>query len=307
MQHPPVELVALFRRKPEVLDGGLEVLDEDFVREDLVRLTAAARASGSSWDDIAAEFGAPARAHPSGVVYRTAAEVVFRATQYAVARLTGSSRREPPLTWPCPGCGQEVTDRAATGRPAHVELGHAPGCARLARDQAADDERRRRQLPQLILDSKPPTGPMQRHRLRQNVIDDCPRCGWHGYFSDYVTVGGDWAAALCDGCFADLDPGITVTWQFYSAARWGGGEPFAVIRHRTRSDFDTSSGAAQIMTWRLWWEHTPKLVDEAHGRDVGDIREIGQGSAEQIAARLAARNWPPGAASLPWVAAACPR
>jgi hypothetical protein len=47
-----------------------------------------------------------------------------------------------------------VTDRAATGRPVHTELGHAPGCAQLARDQAADADARQDRLPGLILHSE---------------------------------------------------------------------------------------------------------------------------------------------------------
>ena len=62
-------------------------------------------------------------------------------------------------------------------RPVHVEHGHAPGCARLARDQAAEDARRRKQVPGLILDTEPAAGPVQRHWLRERIPDDCPRCG----------------------------------------------------------------------------------------------------------------------------------
>jgi hypothetical protein len=45
------------------------------------------------------------------------------------------------------------------------------------------------------------------------------------------TVDGDWITAICDDCYADLHPGITVTVKFFSA-RFGRGEPFAVIRQR---------------------------------------------------------------------------
>ncbi len=45
------------------------------------------------------------------------------------------------------------------------------------------------------------------------------------------------------------------------------------------------------MTWRLWWEHTPMLVEEAHGGADEEIAEIGRHEAEQITAELAARNW----------------
>ncbi len=112
--------------------------------EDLVRLTAAARADGSRWDAIAAACGVQTYKDLTGVVYRitgeTGAELLFHATQYSTYKLTHGSRYYPPLTWPCPGCGQQVTDRAATGVPAHVEHRHTPGCARLARDQAAAAE-----------------------------------------------------------------------------------------------------------------------------------------------------------------------
>jgi RNase P subunit RPR2 len=59
---------------------------------------------------------------------------------------------------------------------------------------------------------------MQRHWLRERITDDCPRCGWHGYFHHYIaTVGGDWATAVCDDCYADLHPGVTVAVRYFSA------------------------------------------------------------------------------------------
>jgi hypothetical protein len=181
------------------------------------------------------------------VIYRitgeTGEELLFPATQYAVGQLAGGERRFPPLTRACSGCGQRVTDRAAAGRPVHVEHGHGPGCARLARDQAAGDQRRREQVPGLILDSEAAAGPVQRHWLRERITGDCPRCGWHGYFHHYLaTDEGDWAAAVCDDCYADLHPGITVAVKFYAAQVPGfvprGGEVVAVIRQRDRSDHD---------------------------------------------------------------------
>jgi predicted RNA-binding Zn-ribbon protein involved in translation (DUF1610 family) len=148
----------------------------------------------------------------------TGAELLFSATQYAVEQLTGGQRRWPPVAWVCPGCGQQVTDRAPDGRPVHVEYGHAPASARLARDKVAEDQRRREQVPGLILNSEPAAGPVQRHWLRERITDDCPRCGWRGYFHHYLaTVDGDWAAAICDNCYADLHPDITVTVKFYAA------------------------------------------------------------------------------------------
>jgi hypothetical protein len=100
--------------------------------------------------------------------------------------------------------------------------------------------------------------------------------------------------------------------KFFSA-RWpGDGRPFAVIRQRDRSDHDYPDighfpDIGQQMTWRLWWEHTSKLVEEAHGGADEDIAEISRAEAEQITAGLAARYWPPDAARLPWVAYAYPR
>ena len=49
------------------------------------------------------------------------------------------------------------------------------------------------------------------------------------------------------------------------------------------------------------------LVQEAHGGADADITAISREEAEQITAGLAARNWPPDAARLPWVASAYPR
>ncbi len=97
------------------------------------------------------------------------------------------------MSWPCPGCGQQVTDRSHADRPVHVEHGHGPGCARLAGDQAADDQARRDRLPGLVAGSQvDPAGPAQRHRLAERIEDDCPRCGWHGYFHHWIApIGGD--------------------------------------------------------------------------------------------------------------------
>jgi hypothetical protein len=91
-----------------------------------------------------------------------------------------------------------------------------------------------------------------------------------------------------------------------------GGEPFAVIRQRDRSDhaypgFGRFPDTGQQMTWQLCWEHTSKLIEEAHGGADEDIAEISRAEAEQIMARLAARHWPPDAARLPWVLSAYPR
>ncbi len=140
---------------------------------------------------------------------------------------------------------------------------------------------------------------------------------WHGYFHHYLTtVDGDWAAAICDNCYADLRPAIAVTVRFYAARvpRFlpGGAEAVAAIRQRTRSDHDYPDighfpDIGQQMTWRLRWEHTAMLVDDARGNCSYDLDEISRDEAGQIAAGLAARHWPPDVARLPWVTSAYPR
>jgi hypothetical protein len=298
---PVTELAAYFQSKTKVPD------------EDLVRLASAARAAGGSWEAIAAACGvresrdaAGIVSQPSGIIPSAPAGLLFQATQRSLEKLTGS-RRYPPLTWPCPGCQQQLTDRAAAGRPAHIEHGHAPGCAQLAHDQAADAAARRARLPRLIESSDPAAGPLQRHRLTGRITDDCPRCGWHGYFDEHVaTIGGDWSAVVCDDCYADLCPGITVTVAFFSARSPWDQEPFAVIRQRTRSD-ERFPDIGQMMIWQLCWEHTPMLVDDARGNCDDDIVAISRHDAEQITAGLARRYWPPDAAQLPWVTTAYPQ
>jgi hypothetical protein len=305
------ELAAYFRRWRE--PPGAE----------LVRLAAAARAVGSRWDAIAAACDARDDPDPAAVVYRPfglipgqGAGPLFRVTQHAIHELTGSDSGYLPLTWPCQGCGRQITDRAANGRPVHIEHGHAPGCARLARDQAADDQRRRDRLPRQIVHSEDPVGPVQRHWLAERITDDCPRCGWHGYFHHYLaTVDGDWATAVCDNCYADLHQGITVTVTFYAARvpRFDprAGEAVAVIRQRDRSDHDYPGighfpDIGQQLTWQLSWKHTTMLIDDRRGNCEWDLAEISRAEVEQIAAGLAARHWPPDAARLPWVVSAYP-
>ena len=284
--------------------------------QELIRLAAAARAGGNRWEAMAAACGIQTYQDLAGVMYRitggTGAELLFAATQFAIGQVTGSRNYYSPLTWICPDCRCQVTDRAPAGRSVHVEHGHSPGCARLVREQAADDQRRRDRLPGLILESEPAVGPVQRHWLRERITGDCPRCGWHGYFHYYIaTIGGDWAAVVCDDCYGDLHPGITVTVRFFSA-RWpDDGRPVAAIRQRTRSDHDYPDighfpDIGQAITWQLWWQHTPLLVDDRRGNCIEDIAEISRAEAEQIAAGLAARSWPPDAARLPWVISAYP-
>jgi hypothetical protein len=149
---------------------------------------------------------------------------------------------------------------------------------------------------------------IQRHWLAGRITDDFPHCGWHGYFHRHLaTIDGNWANTVCDDCYADLmGPGHQVTVTFFSARSSGSREPFAVIRQRTRSD-DPYPDRGQQMTWRLCWEHTSMLVEEADSDADAGIGEITRAEAEQITAGLAAQYWPPDAARLPWVACAYPR
>jgi hypothetical protein len=251
------ELAAYFRARTPVPDG------------ELIRLTSAARAGGHTWAGIAAGCGVKTSPDtgsvvslPSGRIPHTGAGLLYRAAQGAVERVTGS-RRYPPLTWPCASCGRQATDRAGARRPIHIEHGHAAGCARLGHDQAADTAARRTQLPALIATSEPAAGALQRHRPIRPVIDDCPRCGWHGYFHEYLaTIGGDWGNAACDNCYADMHPAITVSVRFFSARGAADSKPFAVIRERTRSDYRFPD-LGQQLTWQLSWEHTTLLVEDA--------------------------------------------
>ena len=147
---------------------------------------------------------------------------------------------------------------------------------------------------------------MQRHWLAERIEDDCPRCGWHGYCCHYIaTTDRDWSNGVCDNCYADLHPDITITVRYLSACSPLDGEPVAVIRQRTRSDREFPD-LGQMLTWRLCWKHTPMLVDDRRGNCEQDIAGISRQQAEQIAAGLAVGHWPPDAARLPWVASAYP-
>lgn len=293
---PVTELATFFASKTTVPD------------EDLVRLTSAARAAGHRWAAIAAACGITTSqdtygviTQPGGASATTPAEFLFLGIQHATENLTGS-RRYPPLTWPCPTCRRQVTDRAPVGRPTHVEHGHGADCARLARDQAADLADRRARLPALIEDSEPARVALQRHQLSTAIIDDCPRCGWHGYFHTHLaTIDGDWGTAVCDNCCADLAPYITVTVAFFSARLPDSRQPSIVIRQRTRSDHRYTD-IGEEMTWRLSWEHTTLLTEDTRGDGIHHIAEISRGRAEQIMADIASHYWPPDAAQLPWVA-----
>jgi hypothetical protein len=144
-------------------------------------------------------------------------------------------------------------------------------------------------------------GPVQRHRLARRFVDDCPRCGWRGWFDTWAAaIGGDWARLLCDDCYADLAPGITVSVAWYACAS-GGGEPFGVIRQRKRSD-ERYPDLGQIITWDLRWQWTPILVEERRDGASCDVTRISQGEAARTVEALARRYWPAQTLALPWVA-----
>jgi hypothetical protein len=79
-----------------------------------------------------------------------------------------------------------------------------------------------------------------------------------------------------------------------------------VIRERTRSDHPFAD-IGQQLSWRLSWEHTTLLAEDARGDATADIVPVTREEAERIAASLAHRYWPPDAAQLPWVTSAYPR
>jgi hypothetical protein len=262
MEEPLAELAGYSR-------AGSQVPDTD-----LVRLTAAARTAGHRWDAIAAACdNGPGQDIP-GVIrqqYWISPAVgpgpLFSATPRAARNLAGREAScYRPLTWPCPGCGNQVTDLAPGGRPARAELGHAAGCTRLARDQGADDALRREWLPRLILYSDDPIGSLQRHWLAGPITDDCPRCGWHGYFHHHLaTIDGNWAYTLCDDfpinfacyrrwccdmrgeCWASFGRciGCLVRWR----SRWVGTR--SSTSGVTSSSVRARTGSSQVI--RSWW------------------------------------------------------
>jgi hypothetical protein len=129
MEQPLAELASHSRHGSQMPDA------------DLVRLTAAARAAGHRWDAIADACDAGLSRDIPDVIRQqywitpsAGPGPLFSAAQRAARTLTGrDGGSRAAVTWPCGSCGEQVTDRAETGRPVHAELGHAPGCARLAR------------------------------------------------------------------------------------------------------------------------------------------------------------------------------
>jgi hypothetical protein len=271
---------------------------------ELTRLASAARAAGHPWAAMANAYQPGAEvAEPSGVPGSGSAGFLFRQVFDASRKTWGVAP-----SWPCADCGRQVTDLAPLGRPVHTEAGHDAECTRIARDQAADDAERQARLPALIRSSEPARGPLQRHRLAGRFIDDCPRCGWRGYFDTAAaTLGGDWTRLLCDNCYADLVPEITVSVTYYACdfPIAGRDDPFGVIRQRARSDHEYPD-LGQIITWDLRWQWTPILVQEARDGADCDVTRISRDKAEELITSLARKYWPPEALRLPWTASAYP-
>ena len=266
-----------------------------------LQLVSAARTAGHRWAGLAAACAPGADIEePDGLPGTGSAGRLFRRA-YDAAEAT----RHGPPSWRCPDCRHSVTDLGPLGRPAHLERGHAAACARLARDQAADDDQRRARIPALITSSEPARGPLQRHHLGQRFIDDCPRCGWRGYFDTHAaTLNSDWTRLLCDNCYADLSPGITVTVTYF-VCQHDGSHPFGVIRQRARSDQDHRD-LGQLIAWDMRWRWTSILVEEQHGGADCHLTRTSKDGAELIIASLARRYWHGQALQLPWVQTAYP-
>jgi hypothetical protein len=161
MEEPLTELAGYFRQPVPPPDT------------DLLKLVSAARTAGHRWSALATACQPGAGIEESaGLLGTGAAARLFR----QVCDVCEATRHGPP-SWRCPDCRHPVTDPGPLGRPAHVELGHAAACTRLARDQAADDQERRSRIPALITGSEPARGPLQRHRLGRRFVDDCPAAG----------------------------------------------------------------------------------------------------------------------------------
>ena len=88
---------------------------------------AQAREAGMSWHEVGAALGVAELAPARG------SSVAEAAWEYAAGRPAHLSGRPGVFRWPCPDCGEVVTDRGPIGRsPAEDEQGHAEGCYRLA-------------------------------------------------------------------------------------------------------------------------------------------------------------------------------
>jgi hypothetical protein len=147
---------------------------------------------------------------------------------------------------------------------------------------------------------------VQRHRLRERFVDDCPRCGWRGFFDTWAaTLNGDWTRLLCDNCYADLSPDIAASVTYF-ICQYYGSSPFGVIRQRSRSD-EKYPDCGQMIAWDMRWRWTSILVEEAHGGADCEVTRTSQDGAELIIATLARQHWHGRALQVPWVASAYPK
>ena len=132
-----------------------------------------------------------------------------------------------------------------------------------------------------------------------------PRCGWRGFFDTHAaTLNGDWTRLLCDNCYADLSPDITVSVTYFVCQHYGS-HPFGVIRQRTRSDQDYPD-LGQLIAWDMRWQRTPIRVEEQHGGADCHLTRTSKDGAELIIASLARRYWYGQALQVPWVRTAYP-
>ena len=150
-------------------------------------------------------------------------------------------------------------------RPIHVEHGHAPGCARLAADRAAEAEEN-------AAAAGAADGPFGARRGRYSDT------GWPS--GSPVTARGAVGTATSTTTFAALDRDWSAA-VLRRVARRPVSDPHGhrpvllrLLAHRrgvgrgrckhTRSDYEFPD-LGQMLTWRLYWQHTPMLIDVWRG------------------------------------------
>jgi hypothetical protein len=183
------------------------------------------------------------------------------------------------------------------GRPARTEHGHAPDCARLARDQAGDLADRRAWVPRLIDHSEPARGPRQRHQPSAPSSMTAPAAVGTGSFTPAWRLSTEAGAPQ----YATT---ATPTWPLASPSRWPSSPPAWPASASLDCDPPAHSQRPPLprhrdqITWRLNWEHTTLLTEDARGECTYDIVKISRDRTESIMADLA-HYWPLEAAHLP--------